>query len=102
MIENAALHIGVQLSQSARLAVLLRYELLVEGRDLDIEVVLGEVEVRREPLSGGSLPVPGDIEGGGFVSPVDLIEVKQLCELPLAIVSERYPFVRKRRNPGLG
>ena len=79
---------GYSAGQSPDLAVLLGHELLVEGRDLDVEVELGQVEVGREALGRVALAVPVDVEGRGLVAPLDLVEVQQLRELPLAVVSE--------------
>ena len=45
-------------------------------------------------MGGITGPVPFDVEGGGLVLPVDLIEVQQLRELPLAVVRELDLLVR--------
>ena len=50
LVQHLDLDLGVQLAQATRLAVLLRHELLVERRDLDVLVVRGQVEVGRERL----------------------------------------------------
>jgi hypothetical protein len=83
LIEDLAPDLRVALAQPADLSVLLRDELLVQGRDLDIEIELGEVEVRGESLDDVAITIPVDREGGRFVVPTDLIEVEQPGELSL-------------------
>ena len=97
MVENPALDVRVQLPQSTCLAILFGHELLVQRRDLDVGVVRGQVEVRGEPLRGVAVAVPCDVERGGLISPVDLVEVEKFGELPLAVVGERDALVRKER-----
>jgi hypothetical protein len=46
LIEDLAPDVGIELLKTARLPVLLRDELLIEGRDLYVEVELGEIKVR--------------------------------------------------------
>ena len=88
LVEDLALHVGIEAQQATNLPILLRDQLLVERRDLDVEVVLGQVEVGREPLRGIAITVPLDIERGRFVRPLDLVEVEELRELTLAVVRE--------------
>ena len=40
--------------------------------------------------------IPIDVEGSGLVDPLDLIEVEELGELPLAVMRESDLFVGKR------
>ena len=47
-IEELDLDVGVQPPYLAQLAVLSGHERLLHHRDLDVEVLLGKVEVRRE------------------------------------------------------
>src|SRR6185312_15967240 len=47
LVEHLDLHVGVELDQPARLAVLLGDQLLVERGDLDVEVVRRQVEVEQ-------------------------------------------------------
>jgi hypothetical protein len=70
------------------LSVLLRHELLVERRDLNVEVELWEVEVGREPVRDVAGAVPVDVESRRLVEPLDLVEVEELRELALAVVGE--------------
>src|SRR5215210_2312874 len=88
LIEDLALHIRVQLAQPTDLSVLLRHQLLVQRRDLDVEVVLRQVEVGRETLDDPAVLVPLEIERRRLVVPGDLIEVEQPGELALAGVRE--------------
>jgi hypothetical protein len=39
------------------------------------------------------LTVPFDVEGRGLVAPLDHVEVKQRCELPLTVMSESHLLV---------
>ena len=50
LVEHADRDLGMLLDEAARLAVLLRHELLVQRGDLDVEVVRGQVEVGGERL----------------------------------------------------
>jgi hypothetical protein len=96
LIEDLAADVGVELHQASHLAVLLGDELLVQRRDLDVDVEFGKIEVRREPLRGSAPTVPVDVERRGFVVPRDLVEVEQLPELSFTVVCEANEFVRKR------
>ena len=95
LVQHADLDLGVQLAQPARLAVLLRHELLVERGDLDIEVIRGEVEVRGERLRGFAVTIPLERERARLVLPRDRIEVEELRELSLRVVREANGLVRK-------
>src|SRR3954452_1181201 len=88
LVEDLAVDPGVQLAQAPNLAVLLRDELLVQRRDLDVQVVHRQVEVGCEALRRAAVAVPLEIERPGLVLPIDLIEVEQLRELALAGVGE--------------
>ena len=78
----------VQLAQSADLAVLLANESLLERRELDEELQIGQVEVRREALQDIAVEVPKDREDARFVLPGDLVEVQDAGELGLAGVGK--------------
>jgi hypothetical protein len=94
LIEDLAAHVRIERHKPPDLAVLLGDELLIERCDLDVEVEVGQVEVGCEALARVAVPVPFDIETGGFVAPRDLIEVEQLGELALAVVGEVDALVR--------
>jgi hypothetical protein len=100
LVEDLALDVGVELLQAAYLAVLLRHELLVERRDLDVEIELRKVEVGREAVRDVARSIPIDVERRRFVEPLDLVEVEELCELPLAVVGELYRRVGPRFGVG--
>jgi hypothetical protein len=95
LVQDLADDAGIELHQAPRFAVLLGDELLVQRRDLNIEIEFGQIEIRRKAARWVAMPVPFDVEGGWFVLPSDLIEVEQLCELPLAVVGESDALVRK-------
>jgi hypothetical protein len=97
LIEDLASHVRIERREPADLAVLLGHELLVQGRDLDVEIEIPQVEVRRESLRRIPVAVPVDLEGRRFVVPVDLIEVQELRELTLAVMSEVDLFVGQSR-----
>jgi hypothetical protein len=46
LVQDLALDVRIQLLEAPSLAVLLGYELLVEGRDLDVDIERREIEVR--------------------------------------------------------
>jgi hypothetical protein len=94
LVEDLAANVWIKRHQSAGLAILLRHELLIKRRDLDVEIEGGEVEVGRESLGRIAVAVPLDVEGRGLVLPTDLIEVEQLCELPFAVVGKLNSVVR--------
>src|SRR5207249_2154564 len=98
LIEDLDLDARVELAQSPDLAVLPGDELLVHRRDLDVEIEVRKVEVRRESLGDGAVFVPLDVEGTGFVLPVDLIEVEEPRVLTLAGVREIDAVARQ--SPG--
>jgi hypothetical protein len=95
LVQDLATNVRVERHQPPHLAVLLGDELLVERRDLYVEVKSGQVEIGRETLRRISLAIPLDVERRGLVVPIDLVEVEQLRELTLAVVSELDALVRK-------
>ena len=70
-VEQLDLDVRVQLAQPAQLAVLLAHELLLERRELDVQVEVGQVEVGREALDDVAVEVPADREGVRLVGPAD-------------------------------
>jgi hypothetical protein len=88
LVEDLAVDLGVELLEPPHLSVLLGDELLVHRRDLDVEVVVGQVEVRREILGRDALPVPGEGEGPRFVLPGNTVEIEEKGELTLTVVSK--------------
>jgi hypothetical protein len=75
LIQDLAYDPWVQRHETAGLAVLLGHQLLVERGDLDIEIEIGQIEIWREAPGCVSMPIPLDVEGGGFVVPGDLVKV---------------------------
>jgi hypothetical protein len=88
LVEDLAPYLGVVLPELTHLAVLLGDQLLVHGGDLDVEVLVGKVEVGTEEASRLPGRVELDGEGMRFVLPLDPVEVEESSELPLAVVSE--------------
>ena len=87
-VEQLDVEVRVQLAQPAELAVLLADELLAEGRHLEVEVEVGQVEVRREALDDVAIEVPQDREGVRLVLPAHGVEVEDPRHLGLAGVRE--------------
>ena len=88
LVEDLAGDLGISLAQPTDLPVLLGHELLAERRDLDVEVVLRQEEVRGEALQDPALAIPLDVERRGLVLPSDAIELQELGELALGRVCE--------------
>jgi hypothetical protein len=101
LIEDLAANLGVELAEAAHLAVLLGDQLLVHGGDLDVEILLGKVEVGGEVLGGLVTAVPGDGEGTGLVLPGDVVEVEQSGELALARMGEIQQIGGGSVDPGI-
>ena len=88
LIEDLALDLGVNLPQATHLAVLLGDQLLAHRRDLDVQIVIGEIEVRSEELCRCAVGGELDRKLARFVFPFDLVEIEQSRKLPLALVCE--------------
>ena len=95
-VQQANVDLGVELAQQAQLAVLRRYQRLLHRRQLDIEVVLGQVEVGREHLCH-AFAFPGDREGDRFVVPADPVVVEEAGELLLRGMRELHAGMRGAR-----
>src|SRR5438874_1186465 len=78
LVQHLDADLGVKLAEPAGLAVLLRDELLVERRDLDVEVVRRQVEIGTERLRGTAVTVAFQRERARLVGPFDAVEVEQL------------------------
>src|SRR6185437_7429529 len=82
-VEELYLDVRVPLAQLAQLAVLAGYERLLHGGDLDVEVLLGEIEVGRERLLHAPVGVLLEHEGPGLVFPGEVVVVEHLRALEL-------------------
>jgi hypothetical protein len=76
LIEDLAIHVGVKLSDSSHLLVLLGDQLLVHRRDLDEEIVFRKVEIGCEELGRYVVVVPCDRKRARLVFPGHTVEVK--------------------------
>ena len=94
LIEDFALDIGMNRLEPADLLVLLGDQLLIHGRDLDVQLVVGQIEIGCEVLGGLPVVIELDREAIGFVVPRNSIEVKEERELALAVVG-KFDFVRR-------
>ena len=90
-VEQLDPDVRVQLPEPAQLAVLLADQLLLERRELHVQVEVRQVEVRREALDHLAGHGPADGEGVGLVRPAHLVEVQDPGQLRLARVGERGP-----------
>lgn len=88
LVEHLALDVRMVLAQQSHLAVLLCDELLAHRCYLDVDIVLGQVEVRPEVLDRLSIFVPVKGECVRFVFPVNAVEVEETRKFPFAVVSE--------------
>jgi hypothetical protein len=100
LVEDLAVDVGVVLAEETYLSILLGDELLVHRRDLDEEVLVGDVEVGCEELRRFAVVVELDREGGRLVVPVQPVEIEESGELPLTVVSERDLIGRRREVEG--
>ena len=98
LVQDLALHVGIQLVQPPDFPVLLGYEFLVEGRYLDVKIEVRQIEVWRETLCRDAVPIPIDVERRRLVGPRDPIEVEKPRELSFAVVCEVDGFVGKRAS----
>ncbi len=80
-IEELHSNLGVEAAELAKLAVLAGDERLLHHRDLDEEVLLGEVEVRRERADGAAFAVAFQDERVRLVVPRDPVVVEDLRAL---------------------
>ena len=87
LVEDLAANVGMVLLQLPDLFVLLSHQLLVHRRDLDVEVVVGQVEVRGEEFHRLAV-FKTDGKALGLILPGDAVEIQQKCELTLGVMSE--------------
>src|SRR4029079_16968073 len=88
LVEELDIHIGIPFFQLAQLAVLARDERLLHHRDLEIEVLLGQVEVRSERLEDATALVDLELERPRLVQPGNAVVVEDLGALELGLVLE--------------
>src|SRR4051812_41667147 len=79
-VEDAHADVGVLLPQQAELAILTSDQTLAHRRQLDVELVVGEEEVRRDELLGLPVAGPAHREGGGLIGPADAVEGQKTGE----------------------
>jgi len=81
-IKQPHVYVGVKLAQQPHLAVLWRHQRLLHRGELDVKVVFGQVEVRREHL-GDPLALPRDRERDRLVDPANPVVVEEAREFLL-------------------
>ncbi|MEX2624907.1 MAG: hypothetical protein WD651_14410 [Acidimicrobiia bacterium] len=77
LIEDFALDLGIEGPQQTDLGVLFGDKLLAHRGDLDIETVLGQIEIGSEVVAGSTFTVPGNRKRPGLVLPREPVEVEQ-------------------------
>src|SRR5215204_5170654 len=87
-IEQAHSHIWVALTQEPELAVLAGDEPLPHRRQLEIQVVLGKVEIGGDEFDRSSIPPPPYRKCGRLVRPTQAIERQESRQLHLGRMSE--------------
>ena len=98
LVQQLDVDLRVELAQEAELAVLLRHQVLLQRGQLQPDVQVLQVEVRREQLHRASV-VPAQGEGARLVDPPDAVEVQDAGELLLAGVGEGLRGGGRRRSP---
>jgi hypothetical protein len=88
LVKHFALNVRMVLSEKPHLSVLLRHELLTHRRDLYVDVILREVEVRPEVSDWISVVIPFESECVWLVFPVDSVEIQQPRKFLFAVVGE--------------
>ena len=88
LVEHLAFGVRMNGPKTPDFLVLLGDQFLVHCRDLDVQVVVGKIEVGSEPFSWLALGVELDGKTARLVVPWDPIEVEKKGELPLTVVSE--------------
>src|SRR4051812_19206110 len=88
LVEELDPDVGVALAQLPDLSVLPRDERLLHLRDLDIEILLGEVEVGRKRLGDAAGLVRLEDERRRLVRPRDAVVVEDLRALELRRAGE--------------
>src|SRR5215210_1636745 len=99
LVEDLAPDLRVPLAELPHFPVLPGHQLLVERRDLDVEIELRQEEVGGESADDVSLAIPLDVERRGFVVPGDPVEVEQLRELALGGMGETDGVTLRQRLP---
>src|SRR5215210_9351322 len=87
-VEELHLHVGIPLFELSDLAVLPRHERLLHRRDLHVEVLIREVEVRPRCLDDAALFVRLEDERARLVLPPDSVEIEKLRDLEFRLVDE--------------
>ena len=90
LVEETDVDLGIQLLQPSELAVLLRDQALAHRGQLEVQVEIREIEVRREHFADLAVLLVQD-ERPWLVLPGDAVEVQDARELALARVSEERP-----------
>jgi hypothetical protein len=87
-IEHTDSHVWIGFAQEPELSVLPGDEPLPHCRQLEIQVVLREIEVRRDELYGSPIPAPPHRERCRLICPSQPIERQESGQLDLGRVSE--------------
>jgi hypothetical protein len=96
LVQDLHVDLRMQLAEAPDLRVLLGHQLLVQGGDLDVEVVGRKVEVRPKGSQRVAVRVPLQGELARFVLPGNAVEVEQVGELALRGMGEANRLVEQR------
>lgn len=84
VVENFYIHVGVELLETAQLAIFLCDQMLAHGRELDVEVEIGQVKVGRKRFFHVAVRVPFEGKGARFIFPTDAIKIQNVREFDLS------------------
>src|SRR5215831_15506471 len=90
LVEELDAHLGIELAQPAQLPVLPGDERLLHDRDLEIEVLVGEVEIGRERLDDLALLIALEHERVRLVHPRHAVVIEDLGVLEFRLVDEAW------------
>jgi hypothetical protein len=88
LVHDEQRNLGIEITESPYLGVLLRRQALFEDRQFDEETPLGQKEVRSKAANGSSLFVPVQRELQGLVDPRESVEGEKLREESFAWMGE--------------
>jgi len=87
-VEDLALDVWMMFLELSHLPILLGHKFLAHGCYLDVQVVLGEIEIRCEVSGRLSTVVPLDGECLGFKLPINRVKIQETRKLAFAVVCE--------------
>jgi hypothetical protein len=98
-VEELNLHGWVNLSHLTEFAILPCDERLAHRCELDIEPVIGEIEIGREHFGGASIRSPRERKCGWFVGPTDTVERQNAGEVEFSGMSKPWIIFDLGKSP---